>query len=573
MSIPVHQLRRAAFVTASASHLGWLAWQVSTDLAVNAGAFTYGLDDSYIHLAMARNIAQSGTYGVSPGIFASASSSPLWTWTLGLLMALMPASTVLWAPMVAGALAGLGSLWFIVHALTRALGTTSRTQALAVLAVAALLPPMLGLPTLTMHGMEHGLHMVLTQWLAVATAQFLLTPGRGGALLLLSFLMPLVRFESLAPVLAAAGVVAAARRWRLGLALLAMAGLGMVAQGAYSLAHGEHFFPNSVLVKAWIHTHAATGMGEIHVGAVTGPTVAVAPPSAVERVVHFISHIIGRWGANLGYSALLLWVFIGCMVLAAYQAGRRTLTRDGVGVLTVCLVTYFAQTAMVSGGPDFQRYQSYLIGLGLTGLAYLGGPSLLKVALSARASRWQSFAAAAGVAVVAVLAVPAMQHEASVGASTAGVRGHFAVARAIAHIYPTGTVMIEDLGAVVWQRQAPVVDVFGLASADVADRLLHGQNDAAGVDAIARAHQIPAAFVRPLTLPAGPRRGAGTRPDSWALAGCLARSTNQPMEICAYATSAAELPHLTQGLRQAAAADPVGLTLVEPGDPALANLP
>ncbi|RYH10669.1 hypothetical protein [Tropicimonas sp. IMCC6043] len=41
----------------------------------NAGVFEYPLDDVYIHLAVAEQIA-SGGYGVNPGEYASASSSP-----------------------------------------------------------------------------------------------------------------------------------------------------------------------------------------------------------------------------------------------------------------------------------------------------------------------------------------------------------------------------------------------------------------------------------------------------------------------------------------------------------------
>ena len=38
-----------------------------------AGVFEYPLDDVYIHLAMAEGISQ-GTYGVNPGVAASAAS-------------------------------------------------------------------------------------------------------------------------------------------------------------------------------------------------------------------------------------------------------------------------------------------------------------------------------------------------------------------------------------------------------------------------------------------------------------------------------------------------------------------
>ena len=39
------------------------------------GYFSYPYDDVYIHMQVARNIATHGTWGIQPGVFASATSS------------------------------------------------------------------------------------------------------------------------------------------------------------------------------------------------------------------------------------------------------------------------------------------------------------------------------------------------------------------------------------------------------------------------------------------------------------------------------------------------------------------
>lgn len=54
-----------------------IAMNVMLILMFNDGVFTYAIDDPYIHLALAENLAQ-GTYGVNAGEHSSPSSSILW---------------------------------------------------------------------------------------------------------------------------------------------------------------------------------------------------------------------------------------------------------------------------------------------------------------------------------------------------------------------------------------------------------------------------------------------------------------------------------------------------------------
>lgn len=53
------------------------------------GVLIYALDDPYIHLTLARNLAHNGVYGLNPDHFAGAFSSPLWTLLLSASIALL----------------------------------------------------------------------------------------------------------------------------------------------------------------------------------------------------------------------------------------------------------------------------------------------------------------------------------------------------------------------------------------------------------------------------------------------------------------------------------------------------
>jgi hypothetical protein len=61
----------------------YYAFHSSVDL--NRGYFVYVIDDPYIHMAMAKNMALHGVWGVSQYHFASSSSSLLWTALISLV--------------------------------------------------------------------------------------------------------------------------------------------------------------------------------------------------------------------------------------------------------------------------------------------------------------------------------------------------------------------------------------------------------------------------------------------------------------------------------------------------------
>src|SRR6185369_6645437 len=48
-------------------------------LKKSGGHFGYPIDDTYIHMAIARHFANNGIWGISQNAFSSSTSSPLWT--------------------------------------------------------------------------------------------------------------------------------------------------------------------------------------------------------------------------------------------------------------------------------------------------------------------------------------------------------------------------------------------------------------------------------------------------------------------------------------------------------------
>ena len=105
MPTPVALSSRLPLVLASVLYLAAVAWLVAAGIALSDGTFTYPLDDTYIHLAVAKNVVQHGVWGVNAHEAVSASSSPLWTVLLSLGGAIgIPLD---WLPLVLNVLAGL----------------------------------------------------------------------------------------------------------------------------------------------------------------------------------------------------------------------------------------------------------------------------------------------------------------------------------------------------------------------------------------------------------------------------------------------------------------------------------
>lgn len=227
---------RLAVPAASLVLLGGVAALLAASQAVIGGEWAFPLDDSYIHAALARTFAQSGTWGIREGLFASASSSPAYTALLAGLFALLTPS--LWLPLAVNIAAGVAVL-----ALSARLAPARRNLTLAAVLLLGPLPYLAGL------GMEHVLHAALI--LGVVNLADDAPVGRKRALLLgLCAITPLVRYESLFVVAALAAVF-----WtehHRGLAA-AIAGAGASLMGCFALwsvAHGGFAVPNSLLMKS-----------------------------------------------------------------------------------------------------------------------------------------------------------------------------------------------------------------------------------------------------------------------------------------------------------------------------------
>lgn len=540
-SMEPDRVRAWLIACALSSLVAWLGWQLATDLAAN-GAFLYTTDDAYIHLAMARNLAAAHTYGVTPGVFASASSSPLWTLLLGLLLAVTPVGWHMALPFALGTACAGAALGLVLAALTRARHGIRCWQAAALALLAVVLPGAMGLPTLVFDGMEHSLQLLLTIAWALRMADFVAGRRGAGLLYALAVVMPLVRLESLASIGLGAIVLFMVRRPRQALAVLALAATSVLAEGAWGRAHGESWLPNAVLIKVFLHMPRVAADGLPPAAGGSAPTA----PAAVLRLAT-------RLGRNLAHTPGVLASFLALLGLALARRRRGRLARDEVTVVALAVGTWLVQSALSDGGPTFTRYARYLGGFGLFALAWLAADLLRPQKLAWRTA----LAHGALLAGLTGLHAGVLRREAEVGAHSQALQVQMAVAHFLASYQPHGTVAVEDLGAIVWLRPAPVLDVYGLATWNVARRLIRGTLNAEATDALAKASGVRVAALADPRSAAQATRPARWRPATWQPAGWFSLDAAQPRaarRVGLFAVVPAEWPALRAALARESAA-------------------
>ena len=322
---------------------------LATSLRASRGTLIYALDDPAIHLSLATNLVEHGTWGVSPGAFQSASSSPLWTVLLGAVVTAFPFAADA-AALILNVAAAL--VVIAVFARTQSVLHPSLKRPLDAAAVVALVAVVLFLPGATFVGMEHLLHTAL-----VLVAFILLFrdvgPGRSRWRRALPYLcIALATFTRMETAFLAVGVAAAIlltvdrsgpdliRRLKeqlprvVGLGLAS--GIPVAAFAAFNRAMGQGWLPNSVIAKS------ESLNGE----------------NSDSPVVPDLADILGRFTQD---PVLALVVGLCLVLLVVGWTDRRGWVAPAIAVASTTLLhVTFADVGW------FERYQIYLIALALS---------------------------------------------------------------------------------------------------------------------------------------------------------------------------------------------------------------
>ena len=238
-------------IAALALFLGILALLEYRVLHLTGGTFMYPLDDTFIHMAVAKTLAFQGNWGIAGHEFESASSSVLYTLLLAASFKLFGVHMII--PFVINVIAGCVLLAVVQRRLVRE-GIGGGGQLLILLAVVICTP----VPIVVMSGMEHTLQCIFSFLFLFAAAEWLEGIDRQekdrlripGRLIVYGILACAIRYEGAFLVGIVCVLLLFKRRLRSAVLLGFLCALPIFIFGLYSVYKGSYFLPNSVLIKS-----------------------------------------------------------------------------------------------------------------------------------------------------------------------------------------------------------------------------------------------------------------------------------------------------------------------------------
>jgi len=419
-----------------AAFLGSLAGALRVGLRSTDGRLIYAVDDSYIHMAVARTWAEHSIWGCTPFHFSSSSSSLLWTFGLGVAYRALGVHD--WTPL-------LLNVSFAVGTLVVANGSLARLGAQPLLRASALLGIVVAFPLagMVLLGMEHILHVLLTIGFAAVAVETLTNPPesprlvrrRTVALCVLGALLGASRYEGFFLVGLACLAFLVRRQVLRAVSIGAAALLPVVAFGVFSVANGSYFLPNPLMIKA--------------VGENASMASALLKPFGSEDLA-FLQN-------NRAMPILLGLGLLGALV---HALARRGFWRPPV-LFPLALAAMILLHGHFVFSPLFwvYRYDAYLVAFGI----FVAAVVLVEMPSPGALPR----GALPALLVASLVPIVADVREglfpdAEIEGMQGTYREQYQTAEFIRRYYPSDAVIVNDLGAVTYSTQARILDLVGL---------------------------------------------------------------------------------------------------------------
>lgn len=423
---------------------GTLLAILQMSLNANDCHLVYALDDPYIHMAMAKNLAINGTFGITQHSFTASSSSPLWTLILSAAFFIFGVQTVI--PLILNIVCAS----LLVLVIYRILYDRSLPQGFifGVLCLTILSAP---LHALVFVGMEHVLHALFTVLFVQVSMTVLLADKTSQeprsksqvSLLWLAMLLPGIRYEGLFVVLVVCILLTIKRK--LGYAIV----LGLISLtipvvfGVISVAKGWFFFPTSILLKA-------------------EPEL-----SSWQSILNILGWNAAKEILKMEHISLLVFAAAGLLALSYFRhrkVAQRILLINIIFIGTTLLHLNFAKTGW------FYRYEAYLIVLGI----FVLSQSLAVVVRHRSNDKRLLILHYFSLGLVALLILTPLTNRARKSLRNTHKATHnifeqqYHMGLFIREFYDAGRIAANDIGVINYMANLNCIDIFGLGTVEAA---------------------------------------------------------------------------------------------------------
>jgi hypothetical protein len=525
---------------------GAVARTLVISLRMNQGHLVYALDDSYILMAMARNFACHGVWGITPYQFTASSSGPLWTLLVACVYAVVGVNTP--TPLILNLIFATLLVFAVRWILVSVSPALPNLYILAVVASVLFFSPVINLIFL---GLEHTLHMLVTLLFFFHAARILAAdsaPSSAARLILIALgvATSAARYEGLFAVGVVATLLFFRHRIRLSVELAFWSAMPALLLGAISVGQGWFWLPNSVLLKGNLPVGEANALAAFLARAL-GNTL-----ESGLRVVRLESMAL----------LLMLWRFT-----EKRTSGSRGPKPDSGGqdshAVQMWMMGIFAATAtlhlMLASTGWFFRYEAYLIAAGITVVAAPLGDFV-------RSLRWPPrlhVGNGAGFAALALLALTAnffwgigySMLKMTPLATHDTFRWHYQMGKFVSKYYQGRTLAVNDIGAVDFMADIHLTDPQGLGDREIGRARLRnrGKLTPEVLDQIARSRGVRVALVDENWADFYGASFRSVIPSTWLLAGTWKyhyRFVLAPTGLSFYALDEAAKEELIENLRK-----------------------
>lgn len=438
------------------------------------GVFMYPLDDTFIHMSIAKNVAFYGNWGINKHEFASASSSILYSLLLAGSFRIFSIHIII--PFIINAVAAV-LLVIVIQKWLQKQNISFFYQTLILLAVIFLTP----VPITVVSGMEHTLQCLFSflfifqfsDWinreLTTSQEKWKLPPS----LALYGALTTAIRYEGMFVVAVVCLILLYHKKIGLSFLLGFISLFPLIIFGIYSMMKGGYFFPNSVLLKS------------------------INAPLSISGIAHMLTTILiekltvpGTGITSLATQRLL--IILPLTYIVFYKQLKQNFQYAYILIILTC--TTLLHLAFAATG-WFYRYEAYLI---------LGSVTII-CTLMYKFGKEMSFFTFSKKALVTLIVLFALffpmilrSAAAFTKASQACVNIYeqqFQMSKFFSRYYNDQSVAANDIGALTFYKDGNNLDLWGLGNTVVARSRKENYCTPAFLDSLSRKTNTSVAVV------------------------------------------------------------------------------